>query len=739
MATLTQANQPIEVGTPLGKDALLITSFRGEEGLSQLFHFTVDAIADAKKDIAFDKVLGQKVTIRLNVQNGKPRFFNGICNRFSQGEGDADFNTFRLEIVPQLWLLTKRANTRVFQQMSVPDILKKVLQGLDVGFQIDGTFHPRNYCVQYRETDFNFVSRLMEEEGIYYYFTHTADGHKMIVANTPASHLDMPINNKLTYERGVASNWLEDRVLTWEKQQEILTGNHTIWDHKFEMHLKNLEAKKVLPETVQVGKVAHKVKAGPADALEVYDYPGDFANRFDGINPGGGEQPAELAKITQDNVRVVGLRSQQEAVRSVTLNGTTTCRNLVSGHKFTLQKHGHGDGDYVITSIQHHATTPIDYFSNSPAEFRYHNSITAIPFAMPFRPQRVTPKPFVQGTQTAVVVGPSNEEIFCDKYGRVKVQFNWDREGKSDAKSSCWVRVATHWAGKKWGMIHIPRIGHEVVVGFEEGDPDLPIIIGSVYNNDHEPPYTLPKNKTQSGIKSRSTLKGTEANYNEIRFEDLKGQEHLNIHAERDMATTVEVNQNNTIGNNHVEVIGTNPDADPKKDGTSTTTVHGDTKLTVTKGDHVVTVSEGSAHLFVDGHNRVVIVEEQYSVMAKSILAQTGEEWIHFKSAADFDVNAATFIQHKIGESANYVLIKNDGSVTVSAASKIELGVAGNVITISDDGKISLTAGTEIKLTVGESTVTVDAAGVTVKGKQVTTDAVGVNTVKGGAKVDLNP
>jgi len=735
--SLSQANQPIEVMTPLGKDVLLITGFRGEESLSHLFTFHVDMVADTKKDIAFDKILGQKVSIRLNQQAGKVRHFSGICNRFGQGQGDTDFTTYQMEIVPQFWLLTKRVQTRIFQQKSVPDILKKVLEGLDVTFQIDGTFQPRNYCVQYRESDFNFASRLMEDEGIYYFFTHTADGHKMVVANMPGSHPDMPLNSKLQFERNVSNNILEDRVLTWEKHQELVSGQHTLRDHKFEMRGKNLEVKKTIAESVQVGKVAHKIKVGN-DKLEVYDYPGDYANRFDGITPGGGEQAGELSKITQDNERVIGIRSQQEAVLSMKITATSTCRNLVSGHKFTLQKHGSGDGDYVITSIVHETSPPIDYKSNATTQFRYLNTMNVIPLALPFRPQRETPRPFVHGTQTATVVGTSGQEIDCDKYGRVKVQFNWDRDGVFDPKSSCWVRVATHWAGEKWGIIHIPRIGHEVVVGFEEGDPDLPIIIGSVYNNSHMPPYDLPKNKTQSGIKSRSSLKGTADNYNEIRFEDLKGKEQILVHAERNMDTSVEVDQSTTIGHNHVVTIGTDPKGDPTKDGTSTTKIFGDTSLTVEKGNYTVTIQAGSAYLNVDTKNREVDVKEQYILKAKNISAEAREEYVTMKAKTDFFINGGTIVQLRIAESQNFINVESDGTIGIHGDTHIEAAVGGNLISIKNDGKIVVYAETELKLQGPGGAIVIDASGITIEGKQITSTADGVNTVK-GAKVDLNP
>jgi type VI secretion system secreted protein VgrG len=707
MPSFTQANQPIELATPLGKDALLITAFNGEEGISRLFHFRIEAIADTKKEIAFDKLLGQKVGIRLTQTGGKQRFFAGICNRVAQGGGDNEFTTYQLEIVPQFWLLTKKAQSRAFP--------------------------PRNYCVQYRETDFNFACRLMEDEGIYYYFTHTAEGHKMVLGNTPSSHPDMPTNNKLAFAKDVTEAWPEDRVLTWEKQQELVSGNFTLWDHKFEMHGRNLETKKTLVDSVQVGKVAHKLKAGNADAREVFDYPGTYANRFDGIDPGGSEQTPEINKILQEKDRVIAIRAQEEAVRGVIIHGTSTCRNLISGHKFTLEKHGPADGDYVLTGVHHQTTMPLDYRSgDGGAKFQYANALTAIPLAVPFRPQRVTPKPFVQGTQTAIVVGASGQEIDCDKYGRVKVKFPWDREGKQ----SCWIRVATHWAGEKWGIVHIPRIGHEVVVGFEEGDPDLPIIIGSVYNNDHMPPYTLPDNKTQSGVKSRSSLQGTEANFNEIRFEDLKGKEQVIVHAEKDMATSVEANQNNTIGHNHVMTVGTDPNGDPKKDGTSTTTIFGDTKLTVTKGDYTVTIKAGSAYLNVETHNREVDVKEQYKLLAKNIYAESRVEFISFKAATSFDVVAATFIEHQIGESANFMKVKNDGTATVSGTAQVQCQVGEDIIRIKP-GEIMVTSTGKVVLQAPGGSITIDSAGITIDGKKILSKAKGVNEVK-GSQVKLN-
>ena len=527
------------VTTPLGPDKLLLVGFTGQEAVSRLFSFQLDMIAENDTDIAFDKLLGQKITVRLNLPDDKERYFNGLCKRVSQGEQGNDFTSYQMEIVPQFWMLTKKAQSRIFQQKSVPDILKKVLEGLDVTYEIQGTFHPRDFCVQYRETDFNFASRLMEEEGIYYFFKHSESGHQMVVANSSSSHTDLPNGSTIIYEDIEGGGRDEDRIYDWEKAQEWRSGKYTLWDHSFELPHKHLEAEANILDSVQAGKVSHKLKVANNDKLEIYDYPGEYAQRFDGVQSGGGDRAGDLQKIFQDNKRTVDLRIEEEAAPGLVIQGAASCRHFVSGHKFTLQRHFNADGAYVLTTIAHSARQSGDYRSGS-GDFHYSNSFTCVPSALPFRPQRLTPKPVVQGTQTAIVVGPSGEEIFTDKYGRVKVQFHWDRDGNNNEESSCWVRVGTLWAGKQWGVIHIPRIDQEVIVDFLEGDPDQPIIIGSVYNAREMPPYKLPDEKTKSTVKTRSSKQGTSDNYNEIRFEDKKGSEQIFINAEKDMDTRVE-------------------------------------------------------------------------------------------------------------------------------------------------------------------------------------------------------
>ncbi len=546
MPTYSQADRPMAVSTPLGPDVLLLQQFSGSEFLSRLFRFQLEMLAESSTDIDFDQILGQSVTVTLQMPDGSSRYLNGIVNRFSQGQrvpsamGSAFFTRYLAEIVPQFWLLTRKAQSRIFQQTAVPDILKQVLTGLSVEYHLQGTYKPRDYCVQYRETDFNFASRLMEEEGIYYFFNHADGSHKMVVADTPMSHPDVPGATTAIYEVVEGGLRKEDRVQTWQKSQEIRSGKYTLRDQCFELPGQNLEAVKPTLDSVQVGTVSHKLKVAGNDALEIYDYPGGYAQRFDGVTPGGSDRASDIQNIFQDNERTVGLRMQQETTPALSISGRSTCRQFTAGHKFTLERHFNANGVYVLTQVGHFATLGDTYTTGSDTSQIYENTFECIPRALPFKPARTTPRPTVEGTQTAVVVGPLPvEQIFTDKYGRVKVQFFWDREGKFDAESSCWIRVATAWAGKGWGQINIPRIGHEVIVDFLEGDPDQPIIVGSVYNAENMPAQTLPAGRKISGLVTRtndSTLPGS----NQITCDDHKGSELIKIHGQRDMQTDID-------------------------------------------------------------------------------------------------------------------------------------------------------------------------------------------------------
>ncbi|MFN2531633.1 MAG: type VI secretion system Vgr family protein [Pyrinomonadaceae bacterium] len=638
----TQDNQQLRVRTSLGTDDLLISGFTGNEGISQLFNFQLDLLAPDRSVVDFEKLLGQPVVVTLMLPNEQPRFFHGMCSRLSQGSQDGDQQSFstltnyRMEVVPRLWLLTKRTQSRIFQHLSVPDILRKVLEGLEVSYEIAGTFRPRDFCVQYRESDFDFASRLMEEEGIFYFFEHTASGHKMIVANTPQAHRDLPDPKRIIYEAWTGGVREDDRIVSWEKTQEIRSGKYSLWDHCFELPHKHLDATEPILASVQVGTVTHKLRVADNSTLEQYDYPGGYAQRFDGVNKGGGDQPSELQKIFEDNKRTTGIRIQQETVPGLTVNGTSNCRHFMTGYKFSLERHFDGDGDYVLTQVSHFAAIR-GYRSGETAEFTYQNSFKCIPFALPFRPSQVTRRPVIHGTQTAIVVGPAGEEIFTDKYGRVKVQFHWDREGKMDADSSCWVRVAQDAAGKKWGALFLPRIGHEVVVDFEEGDPDRPIIVGSVYNASEMPPYKLPDDKTKTVLFKSNSSKGG-GGFNEIRIEDSKGKEQIFVHGQRDQDIRIEHDQMEWIGNNSHLIV--------QKDQVES--IQGDNHQTVA-GDHSESVG-GTVSLSAG-------IDMQEKVGQKYAL-DSGME-IHLKSGLNLVIESGATLTLKVA--GNFININPGG------------------------------------------------------------------------------
>jgi type VI secretion system secreted protein VgrG len=669
MSTYTQENRPLSVNTPLGTDVLLLLGFSGHEGISQLFSFQLDLMAIDPGKVKFEKLLGQPITVALTLPNEKQRYFSGVCNRFSQGGRDETFTFYRMEVVPQLWFLTRTARSRIFQHITVPDILQKVLEGLDVAFEIHGTFHPRDFCVQYRETDFNFASRLMEEEGIYYFFKHTAEGHKLVLANTPQSHTEFEEaeQKKIIYEELVGGKRDENRILSWEKTQELRSGKYSLWDHSFELPYKDLESQVVALDKVAAGTVEHELKLKVNEAFEIYDYPGAYAQRFDGVEKGGGDQSSDLSKIFDDNERTTKLRMEQETLPGLLIRGSSNCGHFTSGYKFALERHWDADGDYVLTSVNHSARLlGGNYRSGEQSDFTYENSFACIPFALPFVPPQIAVKPTVQGTQTALVVGPKGEEIFTDKYGRVKVLFNWDREGKLDGGSSCWIRVAQSWAGKKWGSMYIPRMGMEVVVDFLEGDPDQPIIVGCVYNADMMPAYTQPDEKTKSGIKTMSSIGGD--GFNEIRFEDKKGKEQVFIHGEKDIDIRIKNDRREWIGNDRHLYVKRDKREQIERDEENL--IKRD-QIEEIGRDHHLKI-KGKEAIAVDGSHSFKVTGDVNEKFSKNHNEETGMS-IHVKAGMTLILEAGTQISLKVG--SNFVDISPAG-----------VAISGTMVLINSGG-----------------------------------------------------
>jgi type VI secretion system secreted protein VgrG len=542
VADLKQTNRLLQIYTPLGPDVLVPRTFQGFEGISRLYEYRIE-VASENGAISSQDIVGKRVTLAiLQTDDATERYFDGFVAHFAKLPRRHGFFEYELRIVPWTWFLTRTTNCRIFQDMTVPAIIEQIFQELGfTDFQLKlGHHNPWVYCVQYRETAFNFISRLMETEGIFYFFQHEMGKHTMVLGDNSSvpENCDYQSTVQVELAGGSGGAQNQDKVLLWERHYQYRSGRWTNTDFNFETPTTNL-----LTNDTTVLPIENATK------YELFDYPGGYDNKGDG-------EP--LTK----------LRMEEEEAGFDTAQGESNCRSLASGFKFTLTEHEQKDQNqpYVLLSVTHRGTQGAVYGGEGEAMGSYRNSFECFPATVQFRPPRTTPRGIVHGTQTAVVVGPDGEEIYTDEYGRVKVQFFWDRLGQKNDKSSCWIRVSQPWAGQNWGAIWIPRIGQEVVVDFLEGDPDRPLIVGRVYNEQQTVPYTLPANSTQSGFKSQSSPGGGSSDFNELRYEDKMGNEEIYIQAQKDLNILVKHDQTRavqhdetvTIGNNRTESVSQN-------------------------------------------------------------------------------------------------------------------------------------------------------------------------------------
>ncbi len=532
MPDITQEGRIIAIDTPLGADVLLLRSFTGVERMSRMFRFNLDMLS-RNFNISFDDIVGKNVTITIQLADGSERYLNGHISRFAQLPVEEHLAHYQAEMVPWFWFLTRAADCQIFQEKSVPDIIEKVFG--DYGFsdyrlQLQRSYEPRTYCVQYRETTANFLMRLMEEEGIFFYFKHDEGVHEMVIGDNPGAH-ETCEESDVRYEHNIGEGVERDEsvIYEWRYEQELRPGKYALDDYNFET-----------PSTDLMSKIDSVIDQGGNKKYEVYDYPGEYLKRARGDS-------------------LVRVRMEEEETPHIVVTGSSDCGSFSPGFRFTLSEYDRDDQnqEHVLTAVTHSAHSGSFTGGTEGEGGSYSNKFNCIPYSVPFRPLRTTPKPLVQGCQTAVVVGPKGEEIYVDKYGQVKVQFFWDRLGQRNDNSSCWVRVSQAWAGSNWGAMFIPRIGQEVIVDFLEGDPDRPLITGRVYNAEQMPPYKLPDNQTRSTIKSRSSKGGGASNFNEIRFEDKKGKEQVFLHAERDLDVRVKKQSREYVGGSrHLIVNG---------------------------------------------------------------------------------------------------------------------------------------------------------------------------------------
>jgi type VI secretion system secreted protein VgrG len=683
-------NHPVNFISPFGGN-LVVQSMVGDEAIGRLFNYNLELLSQ-DFELHFDQVVGKQVTVALVLPMDK-RYFNGYITEFRyMGQTDR-YARYQATIRPWFWFLTRTSDCRIFQEKKVPDIIKEIFQehGMsDVEDRLSGTYREWEYCVQYRETDFNFISRLMEQEGIYYYFEHFEDKHMLILTDEVSTHNPFPQFETIPYHSpsGQVSMQEGDHLQTWAVTQSIQPETYAIRDFNF----KNPRAD-LLFMHMQPGNHDY-----PIEYPEIYDYPGEYAERPDG------ESYVEI--------RLQELRSQHERV-----SAGGPCRGMSAGCLFTLTEYPREDQnkEYLVLSVSHQINDS-GYISGGVAASGelYHCEAEVMDSAIAYRQVRSTPKPIVQGPQTAIVVGRDNDEIYTDEFGRVKVQFHWDRYGQKNENSSCWIRVSQLWAGAKWGAMHIPRIGQEVIVSFLEGDPDKPVITGRVYNADCMPPYDLPANKTQSGIKSRSSKDGTSGNFNEFRFEDKKGEESITLHAEKDLNTTVENDESRNVINTRSVTVGASDNARPTETieslqvhGKRLIDIRGNDGLSVSTGDkgRKVDIIDGNYELDVDKGNYLLGVD-----LGNAQTTVTTGNITFTATAGDIALNSPA------------------KKTTVTAGQAIELTVGGSSITI-DPGKIEL-------VSLG-GTITIDASGVSISGVMINSEAAGVHNIK-GAIVNVN-
>jgi type VI secretion system secreted protein VgrG len=693
MASFTQDNRPIRVTTGLGKDALLLERFAGDEHVSSPYRFTLEMLSE-NASIDPTALLRKPICVSVVIPGGKERHFHGIVSRFSAGGRRGGLASYRAEMVPQMWFLSLWNDCRIFQNESVPDIISKVLKGVEFQLKLMGSYAKRVYCVQYRESNLAFISRLMEEEGIFYFHEHTDSSHTLIITDHPSRVPPCPEVSKVRMATTQSYRMAEEPLVVGvEMEHSAITEKIELRDYDFEKPSASLA-----------------VDAAGKQKDEVYDYPGNYATKGEGD-------------------RYARLRLEEKEAERDLLRGQSNAASMVCGHKFDLTEHANKslNQSYHLLRVRHSAT--IGNYTVGEGEYEYLNAFDAIPSGVPYRPPLVTPRALVRGSQTAVVVGPAGEEIYVDKYARVKVQFHWDRQGKKDSNSSCWVRVSSAWAGKNWGMINIPRIGQEVIVDFLEGDPDRPIITGRVYNADQMPPYDLPGNMTQAGVLTRSSKGGSAANANWIRFEDKKGSEQLFIHAEKNQDIEVENDETHWVGHDRRKTVDNDETNHIKHDRTET--VDGDESISIS-GNRSESVGKDETISISGGRTESVGKDESISINGGRTTS-VGENDSHTISGSR---NASVSKDETLTvDGKRSASISKDEALNVQGARKVQIGKDDS---LEVGKKLIINAADEISIKSGDSMIVLKKNGdITIKGKNITLQGSGKISAKADSDVVL--
>nr|WP_269468547.1 type VI secretion system tip protein TssI/VgrG [Alteromonas sp. ASW11-130] len=630
-----------------------VAKLSGCESISELYHFELELMSE-DTEVSFDEMIGKSCVITIQGINHTEedgsfteeivydRFIHGIVASFALADEATAYSTYLIEVVPRLWPLRLKINSRIFQKQSVKDIVSSILNELgltseDYKWQCQSQYQAMDYCVQYQESEFDFISRLLEENGVYYYFQHEAEKHVLIFDDDSSSCKPIEDDSTLPYasaSQGLVTNQV---VTRFQYRQTLAPDRVAVKDYNFLKPTLNLLSKK---------------DDGRSDYYEVFNYPGRY------LEKSAGDQQAKLRMETLLSSRERG-------------TGISTVNRLTPGYTFSLddQRRGNFTADYLITSVTHTASQLQSYEEYTASDNHYYsNEFAVINTEVKFRPAVNTPKPSVRGTQTAIVTGPSGEEIYTDEHGRVKVQFHWDRYGNADESSSCWIRVSQMWAGQGYGGFALPRIGQEVIIDFEEGDPDRPLIIGRVHHGDNRSPYKLPDRKTVSTLKTNSS-KGGEG-FNELRFEDEKGKEQIFVHAERNMDERIKKDKFKYVGNDSHKII--------KND--SFTHIEND-RHQVVDNDSFLKIT-GDVHNNLEANlNQDTGGSESYSIGEDRKSNLVGSE--NIKAGMDIKLQAGTNYGLKAGVNAE---IKAGMTINLEASAAINLKVGGSFISINPGG-----------------------------------------------------
>ena len=629
----------------LADGELRVLRLHGEEAASRLFRFELELVSE-DANLAPAQLLGKPGALLIGAED-VDRHVNGIVSRFSVGKVGKRFTFYSVDLVPRVWTLCHRSDARIFQQKSVPDIVRAVLDGAGIPsdayrFSLQSSYEPREYCVQYGESDWDFVSRLLEDEGIFYFFEHSEDDHVLVFGDGSAVHPAIPGEPRLAFRDAAGMAIGQEHVGAFHLAQAVSSDAVFLRDYTFER-----------PKT----KLDSRQRGSTRPELEIFEFPGGY--------------DATAAGDRRAKARIEARRLQGWAG-----GGKSVCQRLTPGYRFQLGEHPRDDlnREYLVTEVHHEgyeAQALEEYAVAQGDEPKYRNEFRCVPSDVAFRPERSTPRPYVRGTQTAVVVGPSGEEIYTDQYGRVKVQFHWDRDGKGDEQSSRWTRVSHPLAGSGWGFQWIPRVGQEVLVAFEDGDPDHPYVIGAVYNAGNMPPYELPARKTMSGVKSSSSKGGD--GFNEIRFEDEKGEEQIFVHAEKNLDLRVKHDRFQWIGADEHRIV---------------------------KNDEYVKV-ESERHVKIVGDDVGEVGQDRH-------------RHVGGKEAVQIDGSKSLTVLGDVIESFD-----------ASHSEKVGSGLTIQALSVTIEGTTGIT------LKAGSSSVVIDASGVTLSGPQIVLDGAMVRIASG--------